>query len=54
MDENESDYVLNQNGEVTGYLGTDWKVLNIPAEIGNQTVTGIGTVRSKISGIFSR
>ena len=41
VDENESDYVLNQNGEVTGYLGTDWKVLNIPAEIGNQTVTGI-------------
>ena len=41
VDENESDYVLNQNGEVTGYLGTDWKVLNIPAEIGDQTVTGI-------------
>ena len=41
VDENESDYVLNQNGEVTSYLGTDWKVLNIPAEIGDQTVTGI-------------
>ena len=41
VDENESDYVLNQNGEVTGYLGTDWKVLNIPAKIGDQTVTGI-------------
>ena len=41
--DDESDYLVNDNGEVTGYLGTDWSTLTIPAEVGGKTVTGIAT-----------
>lgn len=39
--EGESDYLIGGNGQITGYLGTDWAHLEIPQAVNGTQVTGI-------------
>ncbi|QIB68551.1 leucine-rich repeat protein [Aminipila butyrica] len=42
-----SDYVVNEKGEITAYLGNDWTNLIIPSQVDGAPVTGIA------DGVFS-
>ena len=39
--EGESDYLIGDDGQITGYLGTDWTNLEIPQTVNGTQVTGI-------------
>lgn len=39
--EGESDYLIDEDGHITGYLGADWAKLEIPQTVNGTPVTGI-------------